>query len=152
MFSKDGVFRTVHFESVVGNFEKYMLTPQYLLRSRPKWNWGTVFIFWYKMDEQIHFWCRPALLPSTSSPKRVYHFQILGLRCYRKRQTRRAEEPRDIQSVEPKSKVSSIESINFFSNSLENEIFRIQRLPFQVFDIRVARSWSVFFRIGHRDF
>ncbi len=47
--------RTIHFESLVENVEKFILTLQ--LRSRLKWNYGTAHIFWYMMRENMQFWC-----------------------------------------------------------------------------------------------
>ncbi len=78
-----------------------MLTLQHLLNSRPKWNSGTAQIFWYMMDDHVHFWCHPeiAWLPWTFPRICVYHFQILGLRCYQKRQPRSDEEPRRNQHL-----------------------------------------------------
>ncbi len=44
-----------------------MLTFQRLLRSRPEWDSGTMQIFWYMMDEHIHFWCHPGNMCSHGS-------------------------------------------------------------------------------------
>ncbi len=41
-----------------------MLALQRLLRSRPKWSYGTAHIFWYMMDEHMYFWCHPGILCS----------------------------------------------------------------------------------------
>ncbi len=54
-----GRLRAIHFESVVVNLKKCMLTLQNLLRSKPKLNSGTTHIFWYMMDEHMCFWCHP---------------------------------------------------------------------------------------------
>ncbi len=70
MFSKDGGVRTIHFESVVENIKKSMLALQRLLRSRPKWSYGTAHIFLYMLDEGMYFWCHPGILCSHGSHER----------------------------------------------------------------------------------
>ncbi len=69
-FSKDGGFRTIHFESVVENIKKSMLSCQRLLRSRSELNSGTAHIFWYMMDDQMHFWSHPRIMCSHGSHER----------------------------------------------------------------------------------
>ncbi len=58
---KTGDFVSVveNVKPVVENVETCMLTLQRLLRSRPKWNFGTAHIFWYMKDEHTHLWCHP---------------------------------------------------------------------------------------------
>ncbi len=62
MLSKDGSLRITHFESVVEDVKNFMLTPQRLRRSRPKWNSGMAHIFWHMMDEHMHFWYQPEIV------------------------------------------------------------------------------------------
>ncbi len=70
MFSKDGGVRKIHFESVVENIKKCMLTLRRLLRSRPVLNSGTAHIFWYMMDEHMYFWCHSGIMCSHGSHER----------------------------------------------------------------------------------
>ncbi len=104
MFSKDGVVWTIHFESVVENIKKCMLTLRRLLRSRPELNSGTAHIFWYIMDELVLLvssWDFVfAWLPWTFSQMCLYHFRFLDLRFTRKSQPQHAETLRGIQPVE----------------------------------------------------
>ncbi len=44
-----------------------MLTCQRLLRSRSELNSSTAHIFWYMMDEHMHFWCHPRIMRSHGS-------------------------------------------------------------------------------------
>ncbi len=62
MFSKGGRVCTIHFESVLENIEKRMLTLRRLLRSRSELNSGTAHIFWNMMDVHMYFWCHPGIM------------------------------------------------------------------------------------------
>ncbi len=44
-----------------------MLNLQRLLRGRSEWNSSTGHIFWYMMDEHMHFWCHPEIMCSHGS-------------------------------------------------------------------------------------
>ncbi len=47
-----------------------MLNPQLLLRGKSEWNSGTAHIFWYMIDEHMHFWCHPEIMCSHGSHER----------------------------------------------------------------------------------
>ncbi len=70
MFSRDGGVCAIHFESVVENIKKIMLTVRRLLRSRPELNSSTAHIFWYMMDKHMYFWCHPGITCSHCSHER----------------------------------------------------------------------------------
>ncbi len=70
MFSIDRGFCTIHFESVLENIEKCMLTLRRLLRRRYELNSGTTHIFWYMMDAHMYFWCHPGIMCSHGFHKR----------------------------------------------------------------------------------
>ncbi len=70
MFSRDGGVCTILVESVVENITKSMLACRRRLRSRPELNSGTARIFWYMMDEPMHFWCHPGFLCLHDSQER----------------------------------------------------------------------------------
>ncbi len=55
MFSRDWGVCTIHFEPVVENIKKSILTCQRLLRSMSDLNSGTAHIFRYMMDEPCTF-------------------------------------------------------------------------------------------------
>ncbi len=46
---------TIRFEPVIETVENSMLTHQRLHRGKLKGNSGTAHIFWYMMDEDVHF-------------------------------------------------------------------------------------------------
>ncbi len=84
MLSKDWRVCTIHFESVAENIKKSMPTLRCLLRSRPELNSGTVHIFWYMMDEHMHFWCHPGIMCSHGSEERCLEcaYIIFGFWIY----------------------------------------------------------------------
>ncbi len=57
----------------------------------------------------------------------VYHFQILGMRCYRKRQPRQGEAPRDIQTVDDPTVEPTTKGVSVQSNQSGKRFFRIVR-------------------------
>ncbi len=67
MFSRNGGVCTINLEFVVENIKKSMRICQRLLRSRSELISGAAHIFWYMMDEHMHFRCHPRIMCSHGS-------------------------------------------------------------------------------------
>ncbi len=47
-----------------------MLTRRHLLRCWPELNFSAAHIFWYMVDENMHYWCHPEIICSHGSHER----------------------------------------------------------------------------------
>ncbi len=59
-----------------------MLSLQCLLRGRSEWNSGKAHIFWYMMDEQMHFLCHSEIVCSHGSDEGFLKCAYNILECW----------------------------------------------------------------------
>ncbi len=129
VFKRRGISH-VHFESVVENVEKCMLTLQHLLWSRLRWISGTSHRFWYMKDEHMHFQRHLNIVYMIMQAfPWIYenHFHIPGVRCYLKRQPRKGEGLKRFYRWMIRWWNQQLRELSVQSNKFEKKVFRFER-------------------------